>query len=636
VDPVGLPRVARGWVCGAAVLAASFPLALPEAGGFARSARAAEPEGLHVTLWADRDDDDADGRPDGAAPRAPPAASVDLVAADARLTGSTLDVVSGGEHARIVVSTGAALGWGTPLPPRAGFQGLSPGRVELVARAGAHRTRVTLDVRGIGLRDGEGRAVDLARSHASLERMPPMRDEGGPDARYDDVDALRLVVAVPEAGSALDGEHAIAVESVSAQGARLDELPSLPLTPARCGPPYQDLTGLRCWASAPLRAVADDVDRDHPLVLGRSIKADLGGALVFRSAGRKAQMVRVLGPRDTPVGPIGRLRATLRAFVVRLTPGGAPAIGGTDGGAIEALRAELASASAIWGQCGLTFGDPRAIEVKLMDPPPSHLIAVGDDLGLLASGGEIRIRADAKWISVPTTPGESTDQVAENLARSVERAGLVAVVSPNARIGPGLTSSVDVSVRRRDGTLLAVDTLPGVPLSTDPTLSVRIGSVDMSDGLLHFTDVDAMAGTLEERTLLKAIDSPDPATVEVVVVPLFAGGGRIGESFIGSDRSSVRNVVLLDRAGIRARKSSLTLAHELGHVFLDLPGHPDDYGVDTPTQLMDSDAADASPFGPRRLTVDECARALRQSGPGARVPLLVDWPIAPIPPQAPR
>ncbi len=266
-----------------------------------------------------------------------------------------------------------------------------------------------------------------------------------------------------------------------------------------------------------------------------------------------------------------------------------------------------------------------------MDPPPSHLVAVGDDLGLLATGGEIRIRVDGKGISVPTTPGESADQVAENLVRSVERAGLLAVVSPNARIGPGVTSSVDVSLRRRDGTLLAVETLPGAPLSTDPTLSVRIGSVDMSDGLQHFTDVDAMAGTLEERTLLKAIDNLDPATVEVVVVPLFAGGGRIGESFIGSDLSSVRNVVLLDRAGIRARQSSLTLAHELGHVFLDLPGHPDDYGVDTPTQLMDSDAADASPFGPRRLTLDECARALRQAGPSARVPLLSEWPIAPLP-----
>jgi hypothetical protein len=375
----------------------------------------------------------------------------------------------------------------------------------------------------------------------------------------------------------------------------------------------------------------DDVDRNHPLVAGRSIRAELGGALVFRSGGRKAQMVRVLGPRDSPIGPIGRLRASLHAFVVRVTPGGSPAIGGTDTGAVEALRTELAAASTIWGQCGLTFGDPRSLDVKLVDPPPSHLVAIGDDLGLMASGGEIRVRIEGKTISVPTTPGEGPDVVAENLSRAAEKAGFSAVVSPNARIGPALGRSVDVSLRHKDGSLVAVDTAPGAPLSTDPTLSVRIGSVDVSDGLQHFTDVDAMSGTLEERTLLKAIDDGDPTTVEVVVVPLFAGGGRIGESFIGSDLSSVRNIVLLDRAGIRARKSSLTLAHELGHVFLDLPGHPDDYSVDTPTLLMDSDAADASPYGPRRLTLEECARAVRQAGPKARVPLLIDWPIGPIP-----
>ncbi len=176
--------------------------------------------------------------------------------------------------------------------------------------------------------------------------------------------------------------------------------------------------------------------------------------------------------------------------------------------------------------------------------------------------------------------------------------------------------------------------MPGAPLCSDATLSVRVGSVDLSDGLQHFTDMDAAAGTLEERTLLKAIDDGDPSTIEVVVVPLFQGGGRIGESFIGSDLSSVRNVVLLDRAGIRARKSSLTLAHELGHVFMDLPGHPDDYQIDTPTLLMDSDAADASPFGPRRIPVEQCARALRQSGPKSRSPLLEEWPIGPIPPLA--
>ena len=208
-------------------------------------------------------------------------------------------------------------------------------------------------------------------------------------------------------------------------------------------------------------------------------------------------------------------------------------------------------------------------------------------------------------------------------------------MSPNARIGPGVAPTVDVSVRRKDGSLVALEAA-ALPLATDPTLSVRIGSVDLSDGLLHFTDMDAMAGTLEERTLLKALDDGDSTTIEVVVVPLFAGGGRIGESFIGSDLSSVRNVVLLDRAGIRARKSSLTLAHELGHVLMDLPGHPDDYSVDAPTRLMDSDAADASPFGPRRISVDECARVVRQSGPKARVPLLSDWPIAALPSDARR
>jgi hypothetical protein len=91
-------------------------------------------------------------------------------------------------------------------------------------------------------------------------------------------------------------------------------------------------------------------------------------------------------------------------------------------------------------------------------------------------------------------------------------------------------------------------------------------------------------------------------------------------------------VVLLDRAGIRARKSSLTLAHELGHVLMDMPGHPDDFGVDTPTILMDSDASEASPYGPRRITVDECVRVLRQAGPTARVPLLSPLTLTPIPP----
>jgi hypothetical protein len=85
--------------------------------------------------------------------------------------------------------------------------------------------------------------------------------------------------------------------------------------------------------------------------------------------------------------------------------------------------------------------------------------------------------------------------------------------------------------------------------------------------------------------------------------------------------------VILDRAGIRAGARSYALAHELGHILLDMPGHPDDYGVDQPTLLMDADAADPTIFGPRRLSVSECERAITQSGPSAPTPLLAEWPL---------
>ena len=622
MDPVGLARIA---VAGAIVAASVF------SGASVRAGERAQPDAT-VVLWADRDDDDADGRPDADESPLPPGARADLVAVDKRFIGATWEAVSGGEHARLVLADGTALPWGRRANGPVSFQGITPGQVELVARSHDGSRRVVLAVRGIDMRDGQGDAVDMTRSHASLERTPPARVEGAPDGRYDDTDALRVVLVVPDDGPGMDGDRDVAVESLGVGGLRIDVQPHLALTASSCARPYQ---GVRCWSSAPLRLVIDDVDRDHPLVVDRSIKAEVGGAIVLRDGGRKAQMIRVLGPRQTSVGPIGRLRGTLRPFVLRLTPGGAPAVGGNDAGATRVLRAELASASLIWGQCGLAF-DPRTLDVRVVDPPPSHLIAIGDDLGLPASGGMVQVRVEGKVAAVSTRPGEFPDEVASDLARALATLGFPAVVSPNARIGPGLGPSVDVSVRKKDGTLLAVDAVPGTPLSSDATLSVRIGSVDLSDGLQHFTDMDAAAGTLEERTLLKALDDGDPATVEVVVVPLFAGGGRIGESFIGSDLSSVRNVVLLDRAGIRARKSSLTLAHELGHVLMDLPGHPDDYQVDTPTLLMDSDAADASPFGPRRIPVEECARVIRQAGPKSRTPLLADWPLSPIPSEGKR
>lgn len=575
-----------------------------------------------ITLVADRDDDDADEHADGDAELIAPAARIDLVPLDARFTGATLTPVNGREKARIVAN-GKALAWGERLPAGAQLQGLTPGRAVVAARfAQGREIAIALDVHGVGLRDGQKRAVDLAKDHVSLERTPPARvDLDDVEQPFADPDALRIALASPNGASL----GPISLESLGADGAPIDLLRDVKLKQASCDPSAG--SDLVCSASAPIRFVVDDIDRSHALVATRSLRAEVGGAVVVRDgAGKKLQAIRVAGPRHSAVGPIGRHRLAIHAYVMRITPSGSPSVGGTDAGAIAAVRQELSVASATWGQCGVTFGPTSQMDVKVVSPPPSYLVALGDDVGLPASGGTIRLEIDHKPVRFETKKGWSTRQAALELQRAAENAGFKAALSENARIAPGATPSVDVAVRRADGSFASVELLS----SSDPTLSVHVGSVDLTDGLQHFGDVDSVAGTLEERTLVKSVDDGDPRTVELIVIPFFAGGGRIGESFIASDGSSMRNVVIIDRAGVRARRTSLTLAHELGHVILDEPGHPDDYGIDTPTLLMDSDASDASPFGPRRLTVDECARAVRQSGPGARVPLLSEWKLAPL------
>ncbi len=132
---------------------------------------------------------------------------------------------------------------------------------------------------------------------------------------------------------------------------------------------------------------------------------------------------------------------------------------------------------------------------------------------------------------------------------------------------------------------------------------------------------------MEERSLIKAFDDGDPTTIEVLVIPSFSRTGRIGESFIYADGGSIRNAVIIDRAGIRAGARSFALAHELGHILLDMPGHPDDFGVDSPSSLMDADAADPTIFGPRRLSVAGVrARRAAERTQGARAAAGA-WPL---------
>jgi hypothetical protein len=568
-----------------------------------------------LVLVADADDDDDDGVRDTDSLRLSGSAATDVTwfsepGAPLR-TGdpSIFRIVPGSFRAGRVFPPGK--------PGQFGVHPLAAGSSELVF---AHRSIVVRVLEVLAL-DGYGERVDLVRSHAAISRKLPSFLASEVAAETVDPDSLRWVIVGPPVAL----PDTVALASRRPDGAELDRLSSLSLADFPC--PRGVDPGLACRATDLVRATGDRIDRVHPESSSRSLRAEVGGRIALSIAGRKAASIRVGGPRRTAFGPIERYRARMRMHVLRSTTSGMPAVGGDDAGALSLARAEIDAASGLWGQCGVHFGEPREAEVFVRDPPPPHLLAVGCALGLPATGGEIRFRVGGRALRIPTRAGATPTEVAVDIVQALQSVGLGAGVSPNPDTGVSALPTADVLVRLPDGALARIEPDGNAPVSSDPTLAVCLGEVDLADGLTHFSDSDAHAGTIEERALIKAYADGDPTTVDVFVVPAFSGAGRIGESFVDMEGASIQNVVVLDRAGVRAGARSFALAHELGHVLLDMAGHPDDYGVDSPSALMDADATDPSIFGPRRLSVAECERAVRQSGETARIPLLTPWPM---------
>ncbi|MEO6601878.1 MAG: hypothetical protein ABIQ16_18515 [Polyangiaceae bacterium] len=421
----------------------------------------------------------------------------------------------------------------------------------------------------------------------------------------------------------------VRVSTHQADGTPLDSLAALSLVASPC-PPNE--TSGSCWSTQPLRLAPDALDRAYEPVRARSLEAELGGELQVEASGQVLGTWRVGAPHSPLFAGIGRLGARLRVRVLRVTPGGMPTIGGDAGTAVQLIRAELRASSKLWSQCGVDLQGQSGFDIQVVDPPPVQLLAVGCDRGLPASGGQVSFRVQGRRVRVTTHAEESPRVVAQRIAGALRGLGLNAQLSPNQRIRSGASGAVDVLVRdaRGRGVSISSDLDPHVAVSSDATLPVCLGEVDLSNGLSHFDEDDAAAGTVEERALIKAFDDSDPSTIEVLIVPSFDQSGRIGESFIDDDGAAIQNTLIIDRAALRAGPRSNALAHELGHILLDMPGHPDDYGVDQASSLMDSDAADASVFGPRRLDLADCERMLRESGPNSKVPLLSAWPLAPV------
>ncbi|MEO8902909.1 MAG: hypothetical protein ABI627_15410 [Polyangiaceae bacterium] len=457
--------------------------------------------------------------------------------------------------------------------------------------------------------------VVATHGHLALSRDQPTT----PRAAALETEAVRLVF------SGFSGAPgAVRVRTRHENGAPLDALADPTLQAWPCPP---NISGA-CWATEPLRLTPDRLDRDYFAARERSLEAELGGQVIVEASGQTLGSWWVGAPHSSLFAGAERFALKLRVRVLRIAAAGAPAVGADVASAIRLARAEVQHASQLWAQCGVDVQGPHGADIQVVDPPPIALVSVGCEAGLPASGGQLSLRVQGRAVRVVSRPGDAPSVVAARLARAVRALGLTARLSPNPRSTAGAGAAVDVLIRNAAGALAGVsaEADPHLPLSTDATLRVCLGEVDLGNGLSHFVESDAAAGTLEERALIKAFDDGDPTTIEVLVVPSFDQSGRIGESFI-DDSAGIQNTVIIDRAALRAGPRSSALAHEIGHILLNMPGHPDDYGVDQSSALMDSDAADASVFGPRRLSLADCERALRESGPSARIPLLYPWPF---------
>jgi hypothetical protein len=579
------------------------------------------------------DDDDDDGVPDGLASVVSSVARDDdqaAVSIDLDARGPLRVEVRGG--VRVVDSSGA-------LVERAEFGPAQRHTVRLVGTAVSERaddtrvvflsgsvaTAVTLTVAAVTVLDGQNEirwphrdAASLARSITNDETLPRSLQWSSRSGDRDDVRVELFDVGAPIAPSARLESIVVHSAGMVAAGSRRSVLATLPL--------------IRDGERGPLRSrfvrlVGDSMDLNAPGVQGQTLLVALRDRLraSYRRpgvAGEASFDLRVGRPGNED-GPLAARRARWRLVTLRATPGGRPVIGNDDDGAAALLREQVQISNEIYLQCAITFGVPASYPVLIADPPRNTLLSVSDDDGLRAGGGDVAFRVGARSIGpVAVRRGSTPLETAEAIGRAIQRAGLNARVTANRRTDYAALGSADVMVSDGQGRWLAFEQLTNTPLSTDRRQRIQLGTVDLRDGVEEFQNMNSASGTLEERTLLKALVDDDPTTIDLLIINRFTRGTRIGEAFVEGDGGAIVNALFVDRTGLSAQREAWTQSHEVGHIVLDQPWHPDNLGPDRPWLLMDADASLAAVNGPKRLTSEECARVREESGPTATPSLL--------------
>ncbi len=583
-----------------------------------------------IFLVADLDDEDEDGRLDAEQSSPPPAGLLPLqLLLPAEVHAVRLQVRG---PVRIVwrgQAVGTTFGYRVPRSTastslRFALQATAVPDTRtdpvLEVSTGQARLRFPLSILGLRLLRGANRPLDplrasLGPSHRVTHDASLPRDTSW-DTESPDPENVRVEVygIHPPTEAATLRLHALRADGT------LRRALELPLVSRPHGSPW-------AMRSPWVRLVTDEVDLHAPGVSQRLLRVALRDVVeaTYTLPGLPPLRQRWrVGRPGRENGPQAARRAHLRIRVLRLVPGGPPVLGDDDREALRLARRQVVVANEVWAQCFLDFGPPESADVALVDPPSPALLSVSDAEGLpAAGGGVVRFRVDGRLVGPLTTrPGEAPVRLALRLAERLRRMGY----RPSVRELPPVTSSsgraADLYVRRSDGRPAVLGPDGTSPLSTDARQRLRIGEVDLTDGLDQFDNSNHASGTLEERALLYGVIDDDPRTIDVLIVDRFAGGGRLGEAFIEMRGGPIVDAVVIDRNGIRTERAAWTMAHELGHVLLDQPLHPDQVGPDRPWLLMDADVARADVSGPKRILPEECARLRRRSGLHAIPPLL--------------
>ena len=471
------------------------------------------------------------------------------------------------------------------------------------------------------LLDGRNQPIDPERGSLSISQLVTNGDTW-PGRGYEAASPSSMDIRAELSADSAPPKQltvAITLESIDAESGKVRA--ALPLTAART-------SAGRAFRSDFVRLVGDDTDRDARGVQGRALRVALRDLVVLR-AGDAAITYRV-GRPGSESGPDAARAARLTVHVLRRNPGEAAVIGKDDADALQLVRQQIRTANEIWLQCQLTFGDPTQIAMDVVDPPGATLLSIGDRDGLPAKGGgEIAFTVDGRAVGpIATRAGATPFETAKDVARALQAQGFAAELTQNLKTRYGAGPSADILVRHRDSSFVTLAAKPDTPLSSDARQKLSIGSVDLGDGLREFDNATAQVGTLEERTLIKALADDDPRTIDLFVVNRFEFATRQGEAFIASGQGPIENAVIIDRNGLRQAPLAWTLAHEIGHVLLDDPMHPDNVGPDRPWLLMDADNGRGTVNGPKRLRPEECAR-VRSVSAAARVPLLLPYDVQP-------